>query len=62
VDIRSAFHERRRELNGKLRAAYLAGAEGRPIWERGRGLSEQELPRVMRRYPGDLPEDPQVKG
>jgi hypothetical protein len=45
-----------RELNRRLRFAFIAGAEERSQRELGRGLSEEELERVLRRYPGDLPE------
>ena len=45
-----------RELNRLLRAAFIAGAEERSRSRLGRGLSEEELERVLRRYPGDLPE------
>ncbi|MGZ8722115.1 MAG: hypothetical protein ACXWXH_11690 [Aeromicrobium sp.] len=44
-----------RELNRRLRVAFIAGAEERSRRELGRGLSEEELERVLRRYPGDLP-------
>jgi hypothetical protein len=37
------------------RVAFIAGAEERSRRELGRGLSEEELERVLRRYPGDLP-------
>ena len=47
---------RRRELNRKLRRAFIEGAEERSRGELGRGLTEDELRRVLRRYPGDLPE------
>ena len=47
---------RRRELNRKLRRAFVEGAEERSQRESGRGLTEDELRRVLRRYPGDLPE------
>ncbi len=47
---------RRLELNRKLRRAFLEGAEERSERESGRGLTEDELRRVMRRYPGDPPE------
>jgi hypothetical protein len=43
------------ELNRRLRIAFIAGAEERSRRELGRGLSEEELERVLRRYPGDLP-------
>ena len=47
--------DRIRELNRRLRVAFIAGAEERSRRELGRGLTEQELERVLRRYPGDLP-------
>jgi hypothetical protein len=47
---------RRKELNSRLRAAFIAGAEERSWREVGRGLSGMELERVLRRYPGDLAE------
>ena len=47
---------RRRELNRRLRAAFITGAEEDSRSRLGRGLSEEELQRVLRRYPGDLPE------
>ena len=47
----------RHELNRKLRAAFLAGAEERSRAERGRGLTESEVLRLSWDYPGDLPTD-----
>jgi len=47
---------RRRELNRKLRRAFIEGAEERSQRELGRGLTADELRRILRRYPGDLPE------
>ena len=47
--------DRIRELNRRLRVAFIAGAEEQSQREAGRGLTEQELERVLRRYPGDLP-------
>ena len=46
---------RRKELNRRLRAAFIAGAEERSRETVGRGLTGEELERVLRRYPGDLP-------
>jgi hypothetical protein len=46
---------RRSALNRRLRIAFIAGAEEQSRREAGRGLTEQELERVLRRYPGDLP-------
>jgi hypothetical protein len=47
---------RRRDLNQRLRLAFVAGAEQRSRQTVGRGLTDEELQRVMRRYPGDLPD------
>jgi hypothetical protein len=47
--------DRFRELNRRLWVASIAGAEEQSQREAGRGLTEQELERVLRRYPGDLP-------
>jgi hypothetical protein len=47
---------RRAELNRRLRQAFVDGAEGRSRREHGRGLTKAELERILRRYPGDLPE------
>jgi hypothetical protein len=47
---------RRSALNRRLRIAFIAGAEEDSRSRLGRGLSEEELQRVLRRYPGDLPE------
>jgi len=52
----SGSTSRSRELNRRLRVAFIAGAEERSRETVGRGLSEEELRRVLRRYPGDLPE------
>jgi hypothetical protein len=47
---------RRAELNRRLRIEFVEGAEERSRRELGRGLTADELRRVLRRYPGDLPE------
>jgi hypothetical protein len=47
---------RRAELNRRLRIEFVEGAEERSRRELGRGLTTDELRRVLRRYPGDLPE------
>ena len=47
---------RRRELNQRLRLAFIAGAEERSRQTAGRGLTDEELRRVMERYPGDVAE------
>ena len=53
---------RRRDLNQRLRLAFIAGAEERSRRTVGRGLTDDELRRVMSRYPGDVtgrsPADP----
>jgi hypothetical protein len=46
---------RRSALNRRLRIAFIAGAEERSRETTGRGLTDEELGRVLRRYPGDLP-------
>ena len=46
---------RRTELSRKLRRAFVEGAEERSQRELGRGLTAEELRRILRRYPGDLP-------
>jgi hypothetical protein len=46
--------DHRRTLNRELRTAFIAGAEDRSLREQGRGLTEEELRRVLARYPGDL--------
>jgi hypothetical protein len=48
---------RRARLNQRLRRAFVEGAE--EDWRRrlGRGLTAEELERVLRRYPGDVGAD-----
>ena len=41
-------------LNRRLRAAFVAGAEEDTRRRLGRGLTREELERVLRRYPGDV--------
>lgn len=41
-------------LNRRLRMEFLAGAEEDSRRRLGRGLTAEELARVMRRYPGDI--------
>jgi hypothetical protein len=48
--------ERRHDLNRRLRAESLEGAEERSRKAHGRGLTDEELRRIIHRYPGDLPE------
>jgi hypothetical protein len=47
-------HDRRARLNQRLRQSFIEGAE--EDWRRrlGRGLTAEELERVLRRYPGDV--------
>ena len=54
----AGFAAHRHELNRKLRAAFMAGAEQQSLRGNGRGLTDEELRRVIRRYPGDLPTEP----
>jgi hypothetical protein len=49
-----ALTERRANLNRRLRLAFMKGAEEHSRREAGRGLSEEELERGLRRYPGDM--------
>jgi hypothetical protein len=51
-----ADQDRRARLNQRLRRAFLEGAEQDSRRRLGRGLTSEELDRVLRRYPGDLPE------
>jgi hypothetical protein len=51
-----SLRERRANLNRRLRLAFIEGAEEDSHSRLGRGLIEEELQRVLRRYPGDLPE------
>lgn len=56
-DMRSdAQTTRRPELNRRLRLAFLAGAEARSRQTVGRGLTDEELQRVIAQYPGDVPD------
>jgi hypothetical protein len=50
----SADRERRHRLNKRLRQAFLEGAEEDSRRRLGRGLTAEELERVLRRYPGDV--------
>jgi len=49
----SADHARRERLNQRLRQAYLEGAEEDSRRRLGRGLTAEELERVLWHYPGD---------
>jgi hypothetical protein len=44
------------DLNRRLRAEFIEGAEERFRKAHGRGLTDEELRRIIHRYPGDLPE------
>ena len=46
--------DRRRRLNERLRAEYIAGAEEEWRKRTGRPMTAEELERVLRRYPGDV--------
>jgi hypothetical protein len=46
--------DRRTDLNRRLRAAFVEGAEEDCRRRLGRGLTREELERVLRRYPGDV--------
>jgi hypothetical protein len=45
---------KRRRLNERLQAAFLAGTEEDSRRRLGRGLTAEELERVPRRYPGEV--------
>jgi hypothetical protein len=51
---RSERDEGRGRLNERLRAAFIDGAEEDSRRRLGRGLTREELERVLRRYPGDI--------
>lgn len=44
---------KRRQLNERL-GAFLTGAEAKSRAHLGRGLTRDELERILRRYPGDI--------
>jgi hypothetical protein len=44
----------RRDLNRRLRLAFIAGAEERSRESMGRGLTDDEFERIIERYPGDV--------
>lgn len=43
-----------RRMNIRLRAEFIAGAEEESRKRLGRGLTNEELERELRRYPGDV--------
>lgn len=47
--------ERRRDLDRRLRLAFLEGAEQRSRDALGRGLTDDELRRIVRRFPAETP-------
>jgi hypothetical protein len=49
--------ERRTRLNQRLRQAFIAGAEEDSRRRLGRGLTAEELERVLLEYPGDIGAD-----
>ena len=51
--VAGADDDRRARLNLRLRRAFLEGAEEDSRRRLGRGLTAEELERVLRRYPGD---------
>jgi hypothetical protein len=54
VDRRFGLDRKPRRLNERLRAAFIEGAEEESRRRLGRGLTREELERVLRRYPGDV--------
>jgi len=44
------------DINRRLCATFLSGAELQSRRQRGRGLTEDDLRRVIHRYPGDVRE------
>ena len=50
---RSTKAERKEPLERRARRAFLDGAEEESQRAMGRGLTHEELKRVLRRYPGD---------
>ena len=52
----SEYAEKVRERDQRLRLAFIAGADDRFRSTLGRGLTDEELQRVLARYPGDLPQ------
>jgi hypothetical protein len=57
-----ADKRRRARLDQRLRRAFIVGAEEDSRRRLGRGLTVEELERVLRRYLGDLPESPKPVG
>jgi hypothetical protein len=53
---RARLDERRARLNQRLRRAFVEGAEEDSRRRLGRGLTDEELERVLWHYPGDIVE------
>lgn len=51
---RAPLSDRRHRLNERLRAAFLAGAEEEWRNRNGRAMTDEQLARVLPRYPGDV--------
>jgi len=47
------YTERRADFNCRLRAAFIEGAEQDSLQRLGRGMTAQELERLLARYPRD---------
>ena len=56
-DVARPDPARRARLNQRLRQAFIEGAEKDSRRRLGRGLTAEELERVLRRYPGDVGAD-----
>ena len=54
VRAASPDQERRERLNKRLRQAFIEGAEEDSRRRSGRGLTAEELERIVWRYPGDV--------
>jgi hypothetical protein len=54
VNSKTSRRNRRADLNRRLRSAFIEGAEEGSRRRLGRGLTREELERVLRRYPGDV--------
>jgi hypothetical protein len=50
----AADHDRHARLNQRLRQAFISGAEADSRRRLGRGLTAEELERVLWHYPGDV--------
>lgn len=52
--LAEVVQERRRRLNERLRAEWIAGAEEECRLRTGRPMKAEELERLLKRYPGDV--------